>query len=47
VKRTLLNENHAKKYLEWAIKYKDYIREDWAKFAWSDESIIQKDSARQ
>jgi hypothetical protein len=29
------------------MKYKDYTREDWAKFASSDESIIQKDSARQ
>ena len=29
------------------MKYKDYMREDWAKFAWSDASIIQKDSARQ
>ena len=47
MKRTLLNKDRAKKRLEWAMKYKDYMREDWAKFAWSDKSIIQKDSARQ
>ena len=47
VKRTLLNKEHAKKRLEWALKYQHYTREDWAKFAWSDESTIQKDSARQ
>ena len=40
VKRTLLNKDCAKKRLEWAMKYKDYMREDWAKFTWSDESII-------
>ena len=33
VKRTLLNKDYAKKHLEWAMKYKDYMREDWAKFA--------------
>ena len=37
VKRTLLNKERAKKRFEWAMKYKDYTREDWAKFAWSDE----------
>ena len=47
VKRTLLTKEHAKKRLEWALKYQHYTQEDWAKFAWSDESIIQKDSACQ
>ena len=47
VKRTLLRQEHAKKRLEWALKYQHYTREDWAKIAWSDESAIQKDSARQ
>ena len=47
MKRTLLNKDRAKKHLEWAMKYKDYMQEDWAKFAWSDKSIIQKDSTRQ
>ena len=28
VKRTLLNKDHAKKCLEWAMKYKDYMQED-------------------
>ena len=46
-KRTLLTKERAKKRLEWALKYQHNTREDWAKFAWSDESIIQKDSARQ
>ena len=36
-----------KKRLEWALKYQHYTREDWSKIAWSDESMIQKDSARQ
>lgn len=47
VKRTLLRKEHAKKRLQWALKYQHYTREDWAKIAWSDESAIQKDSARQ
>ena len=47
VKRTLLTKERAKKRLEWALKYQHYTREDWAKVAWSDESIIQKDSVRQ
>ena len=47
VKRTLLRNEHAKKRLEWALKYQHYTREDWAKIVWSDESAIQKDSARQ
>ena len=47
VKRTLLTKERAKKRLEWAMKYRHLKREDWAKFAWSDESAIQKDSARQ
>ena len=47
VKPNLLNKDCVKKCLEWAMEYKDYMQEDWAKFAWSDESIIQKDSARQ
>ena len=46
VKQTLLTKQHAKKRLEWATIYKDYPLEDWA-IAWSDESIIQKDSAHQ
>ena len=47
VKRTLLTKERAKKRLDWALKYQHYTREDWAKIAWSDESAIQKDSARQ
>ena len=46
-KRTLLTKEWAKKRLEWALKYQHNTREDWAKFAWSDESIIQKDSVWQ
>jgi len=38
VKRPLLRKEHAKKRLEWALKYQPYTREDWAKIAWSDES---------
>jgi len=47
VKRTLLRKEHAQKRLQWSLKYQHYTREDWAKIAWSDESAIQKDSARQ
>jgi len=47
VKRTLLNEEHSKTCLEWALKHQHKTREDWAKIAWSDECVIQKDSARQ
>ena len=47
VKRTLLNKECAKKRLEWAMKYRHYTPEDWAKVVWSDESAMQEDSAGQ
>ena len=31
VKQVLLNKQRAKKRLEWAMKYRHYTREDWAK----------------
>ena len=47
IKRPFLQKEHAKKRLDWALKHQHDTREDWSKIVWSDESIIQKDSARQ
>ena len=47
VKRPLLRKEHAAKRLQWAMMHQYKTREDWARIAWSDESAIQKDSARQ
>ena len=47
IKRPFLRKEYAKKHLEWALKHQHNTREDWSKIAWSDESIIQKDSACQ
>ena len=44
LKRPLLNNEHARKRLEWARAHRHWTIEDWAKVIWSDESAIQKDS---
>lgn len=46
VQRALLTEKHAAERLKWAIEHRHMTREDWARFAWSDETAIQKDSCR-
>jgi hypothetical protein len=43
-KRPLLTEEHAQKRLQWANKYKDWTREDWAKVVWSDECSVERGS---
>jgi len=43
----LLTDQHAEAHLKWAREHQHKTREEWAKIAWSDESAIQKDSARQ
>ena len=40
--RPKLTEEHARKRLEWAKRYKDFTPEDWLKVAWSDESSVAK-----
>ena len=42
-----MQEQHAAISLKWAQEHQHKTREDWAKIAWSDETAIQKDSARQ
>lgn len=40
--RPELTEDHARQRLEWAIKYKDWTPEQWAKVIWCDECSVEK-----
>ena len=44
VERALLTEDHAKKRLDWARRYRLFTPEDWNRVFWSDECAVQKDS---
>src|SRR5579859_4894306 len=44
VGRCLLTSKDAKAHYKWAREHWHLTREDWAKFAWSDESLIRQDS---
>ena len=44
VGRCLLIRKDAKARYKWAKEYQHLIKEDWAKFAWSDESLVKQDN---
>ena len=44
VGRCLLTTKDAKARYKWAKAHEHLTKEDWAKFAWSDESLIRQDS---
>ena len=44
VGRCLLTTKDAKARYKWAKAHRHLTKEDWAKFAWSDESLIKQDS---
>jgi len=43
-KRPLLTEEHARKRLEFALKYRDWSYDEWSTVIWSDECSIQRGS---
>lgn len=44
VERCLLRSKDAQARYKWAREHRHLTKEDWAKFAWSDESLIKQDS---
>ena len=44
VGRCLLTRKDAKARYKWAREHQHLTKEDWAKFSWSDESLIKQDS---
>jgi len=44
VERCLLTSKDAKARYKWAREHQHLTKEDWAKFAWSDETVIRQDS---
>jgi transposase len=43
----MLTEEHRVKRLAWAIKHKDWTREDWEKVIWSDECSVERGTGQE